>query len=83
MAKESGYTPLHALAMIIFMFFTPPCIATMIVIKMQTNSYRWMAFAILFPITLGILIASLIFSLGQSYQVSGKVDLVMEVADQV
>lgn len=71
MAKESGYTPLHALAMIIFMLFTPPCIATMIVIKMQTNSYRWMAFAILFPITLGILIASLIFSLGQSYQVSG------------
>ena len=46
MAQNSGYTPLHATAIIIFMLLTPPCIATMIVVKMQTHSYGWMLFAI-------------------------------------
>lgn len=64
MALNSGYTPLHATAIIIFMLLTPPCIATMIVVKLQTNSYQWMMFAIFFPITLGIVIASVIFTLG-------------------
>ncbi|AFL68908.1 ferrous iron transport protein B [Sulfurospirillum barnesii] len=64
MYENSGYSPLHAVAIIIFMVLTPPCIATMIVVKMQANSYKWMLFAILFPITLGIIISSFIFSFG-------------------
>jgi len=71
MAQNSGYTPLHAVAIIIFMLLTPPCIATMIVVKMQTNSYKWMLFAIFFPITLGILASSAIFMLGTTYVWSG------------
>lgn len=65
MAQNSGYTPLHAVAIIIFMILTPPCIATMIVVKMQTNSYKWMMFAIFFPVFLGITVASAIFTMGQ------------------
>ncbi|WP_072681308.1 ferrous iron transport protein B [Arcobacter sp. LA11] len=64
MAQNSGYTPLHGTAIIIFMILTPPCIATMIVVKMQTNSYRWMLFAIFFPVFLGISISSIIFTTG-------------------
>ena len=71
MAQNSGYTPLHATAIIIFMLLTPPCIATMIVVKMQTNSFKWMLFAIFFPITLGILIASFVFTLGNLNSWSG------------
>ncbi len=71
MALNSGYTPLHAIAIIIFMILTPPCIATMIVVKIQAGSYRWMIFAIFFPVILGIIISSLVFSLGSSYQWSG------------
>ncbi len=71
MAANSGYTPLHAVAIIIFMLLTPPCIATMIVVKMQTNSYKWMLFAIFFPITLGILASSAVFMLGTFYAWSG------------
>ncbi|MGE0050875.1 MAG: ferrous iron transport protein B [Arcobacter sp.] len=71
MALNSGYTPLHATAIIIFMLLTPPCIATMIVVKMQTNSFKWMLFAIFFPVTLGILIASIVFTLGNIYTLSG------------
>lgn len=71
MAENSGYTPLHAVAIIIFMLLTPPCIATMIVVKMQTNSYRWMMFAIFFPIFLGIAASSIVFTLGGIYSWSG------------
>lgn len=71
MAKNSGYTPLHATAIIIFMLLTPPCIATMIVVKMQTNSYKWMFFAIFFPIFLGITISSGVFTFGQKYGWNG------------
>ncbi len=71
MALNSGYTPLHATAIIIFMLLTPPCIATMIVVKMQTNSYKWMMFAIFFPIGLGIVLSSLVFTLGNIFSWSG------------
>ncbi|NKQ40543.1 MAG: ferrous iron transport protein B [Sulfurovum sp.] len=71
MAQNSGYTPLHAVAIIIFMLLTPPCIATMIVVKMQTNSYRWMFFAIFFPVFLGVAISSLVFILGSKYDWGG------------
>ncbi|MCV6608875.1 MAG: ferrous iron transport protein B [Campylobacterales bacterium] len=71
MRDNSGYTPLHATAIIIFMLLTPPCIATMIVVKMETHSYRWMFFAIFFPIALGIIFASIVFTMGQNYGWSG------------
>ncbi|MCT7651181.1 ferrous iron transport protein B [Aliarcobacter butzleri] len=71
MAQNSGYTPLHATANIIFMLLTPPCIATMIVVKMQTNSFKWMLFAIFFPIGLGIISSAIIFTLGNMYSWSG------------
>ncbi|MDN5114500.1 ferrous iron transport protein B [Aliarcobacter butzleri] len=71
MAQNSGYTPLHATAIIIFMLLTPPCIATMIVVKMQTNSFKWMLFAIFFPIGLGIISSAIIFTLGNIYSWNG------------
>ncbi|WP_026803491.1 ferrous iron transport protein B [Aliarcobacter lanthieri] len=71
MAENSGYTPLHAASIIIFMLLTPPCIATMIVVKMQTNSFNWMLFATFFPIGLGLIISSFIFTLGNIYLWSG------------
>lgn len=71
MAQNSGYTPLHATAIIIFMLLTPPCIATMIVVKMQTNSFKWMLFAIFFPVTLGVVVSSVVFTLGNTYSWSG------------
>ena len=71
MRQSSGYTPLHAASIIIFMLLTPPCIATMIVVKMQTNSYAWMAFGIFFPFTLALVVSSLFFTLANSFGVSG------------
>lgn len=70
-ARDGPYTPLHAVAMLLFMILSPPCIATMVVVKLQSNSYKWMLFATFFPITLGIIISSLFFTLASSLGWSG------------
>ncbi|MGB7401304.1 MAG: ferrous iron transport protein B [Arcobacter sp.] len=64
------YSPLSAVAIIIFMALTPPCIATMIMIKIQTNSLKWMLFALFYPITLGLICAIFIFQMGTIFSLS-------------
>jgi ferrous iron transport protein B len=68
---RSSFTPLHALAIMVFFALYPPCLATTIMIKVQTGSYRWMLFSILFPTTLGFIVATLIFSGGSAMNLSG------------
>ncbi len=57
--------------MLLFMILTPPCIATMVVVKLQSNSYKWMLFATFFPITMGIILSVLFFSLALQFNWSG------------
>ncbi|PIE58688.1 MAG: ferrous iron transport protein B [Desulfobulbus propionicus] len=74
MASETttgGFTPLHALAVIVFFAMYPPCLATTIMIKVQTGSYKWMLFSIFFPTLLGFLVASCIFSGGSALHLTG------------
>jgi len=71
MAQDGAYTPIHAATMLLFMILTPPCIATMVVVKLQSNSFRWMLFAIFFPIILGIIVSTLFFSLAANFGWSG------------
>lgn len=71
MEQTSGFGTLHAIAIILFMALTPPCIATMIMIKYQTNSYGWMIFAIFYPIILGLVISSLVFTAGSWARIDG------------
>ncbi len=68
---EKGFTPLHALALMLFMALYPPCIATSIMVKIQTGKIRWMVFSMIFPIVLGIMVATLIFSGGNLLGLSG------------
>ncbi len=62
MAEDGAYTPVHAASMILFMILTPPCIATMVVVKLQSGSYKWMLFAIFFPVFTGVVLSALFFS---------------------
>jgi len=71
MAQNGSYTPIHAASMLLFMILTPPCIATMVVVKLQTNSYRWMLFATFFPIALGIALSSTFFGLAVRFDWNG------------
>jgi ferrous iron transport protein B len=68
---EVGFTPLHALALMLFMVLYPPCIATTIMVKIQTGSYRWMLFSMIYPIVLGIIVATLVFTGGTALGLSG------------
>lgn len=68
---STGFTPLHALAVMLFFALYPPCLAAVIMVKVQTQSYKWMLFSILFPTALGLLVASFIFTLGVQTGLSG------------
>ncbi len=68
---EKGFTPLHALALMLFMVLYPPCIATTIMVKIQSGSYGWMFFSVIYPIILGILVATMVFTGGRVLGLSG------------
>lgn len=62
--KEKGWNPLHALAIMLFMAMYPPCIPTLIMVRLETGSTRWMLFATIYPIVLGLAFAILVFTGG-------------------
>ena len=68
---EEGFTPLHALALMLFMVLYPPCLATAIAVKLQAGSVKWMLFSIAYPMALGLAVATLVFSLGRALDFSG------------
>ena len=47
--KAAGYTALTAVAVMLFFALYPPCLATTIMVRVQSGSYRWMVFSIIFP----------------------------------
>ncbi len=74
MARASeigGLTSLHALALMLFFALYPPCLAANIMIKIQTGSYKWMLFSILFPTAFGLAVASGVFTIGNALGLSG------------
>ena len=68
---EAGFTSLHALALMLFMVLYPPCIATTIMIKLQTGSFKWMLFSMIYPIILGLIVAVMIFTGGNALGLNG------------
>jgi ferrous iron transport protein B len=72
MAREEGaMTPLHALAMMVFMALYPPCIATLLVVLSESGSLWWMILTLLYPLLLGLLFAILIFTGGSVLGLTG------------
>jgi len=69
--KSNNITSLTAVAMILFFALYPPCLATTIMVKVQTGQYRWMLLALLFPTALGLGVASATYSLGLALGISG------------
>jgi len=67
----AAYTAVTAVAVMLFFALYPPCLATTIMVRVQTGSYRWMAFSIVFPTFLGLAVASLVHTLGTASGMSG------------
>ncbi len=68
---EEGFTPLHALALMLFMVLYPPCIATAVAVKLQSGSVRWMLFSMAYPMVLGLSVATLVYSGGAALGLTG------------
>jgi len=68
---ETDFTSLHALALMLFMVLYPPCMATAIAVKIQAGAVKWMLFSIGYPMLLGLVVATLVFSLGSALDLSG------------
>ncbi|MFN2343649.1 MAG: ferrous iron transport protein B [Desulfonatronovibrio sp.] len=69
--EKSGNTPLNALALMLFFALYPPCLATTIMVKVQTGSYKWMFFSIIFPTIFGLAVASGVYTGGMLLGLSG------------
>jgi ferrous iron transport protein B len=63
--KKSGMTPLSAYAMMAFVLIYIPCLATVSVIRRETNSWKWTAFSIAYSTALAWGIAFLIYQGGK------------------
>lgn len=68
---ETGFTALHALALMLFMVLYPPCLATLITIKLQSGSWGYMLFSLGGQICLGIFVAVVVFTGGTLLGLSG------------
>jgi ferrous iron transport protein B len=69
--RAGGATGLLAVSMLLFFALYPPCLATTIMVKVQTGSYKWMLFSIVFPTFLGLGVASAVYSIGTAVGASG------------
>jgi len=64
LAFELGWTPLNAFAFMAFCLIYVPCVATIAIIRRETNSWRWPAFTVGYTIALGWIVATLIYQIG-------------------
>ncbi len=69
--QEEGFTPLHALALMLFMALYPPCMAATMVVKVQSGSWKWMAFSLVYMMGLGATVAALVFTGGTALGLTG------------
>jgi len=61
-ASGSGFGPLHALSLMLFMALYPPCLPAAMTVRLASGSTRWMLFSIAYQTLLGLAVASLVFT---------------------
>ncbi len=69
--EKFGFTPLHALALMLFMSLYPPCLPASMMVRGQTGSTKWMIFSIIFQMTIGLFVATIVFSGGNMLGLTG------------
>jgi ferrous iron transport protein B len=62
--EQSGYTPLVAYVLMLFTLIYVPCLATIAVIKRETNSWKWPAFTIGYTMVLAWVISFVVYQGG-------------------
>jgi len=64
-AVRHDFTSLSAYAFMVMSLVYIPCIATIAVIRRETNSWKWTAFAVLYSLFLGWALAVLVYQVGR------------------
>jgi ferrous iron transport protein B len=64
--RKSGMTALSAYAMMVFVLIYVPCLATVSVIKRETNSWKWTAFSVGYSTILAWIVAFVIYQGGKA-----------------
>jgi len=66
-AMQLGWTPLIAYAFMAMCLIYVPCMATVTIIRRETNSWRWTGFVIGYTLVLGWIVATLIYQIGRLF----------------
>lgn len=68
---QRAFTPLTAYSFMAFTLIYTPCLATVAVIRRETGSWRWTAFAVSYSLALAWLVAFLIYRVGRLFGLGG------------
>jgi ferrous iron transport protein B len=66
-ANQLGWTPLIAFAFMAMSLLYIPCMATIAIIRRETNSWKWTWFTIGYTLALGWTVATLIYQIGSLF----------------
>lgn len=70
-AELAGHGEIAAVALILFFILYPPCLATVMIIKVQTGEYKWMLLSIFLPTLIGFTAATIVYSVGTHFNLTG------------
>jgi ferrous iron transport protein B len=66
-AIKLGWTPLVAFAFMTMTLLYIPCVATIAIVKKETNSWKWTLFTVSYTLVLGWTVATLIYQIGSLF----------------
>ncbi len=64
LANDSSFTPLTAYSLMVFVLIYSPCLAALAVIKRESNSWKWPAFACVYTTVLAWVMSFLVYQIG-------------------
>ncbi|HWR44265.1 ferrous iron transport protein B [Sporomusa sp.] len=64
LASDSSFTPLTAFTLMVFVLIYSPCLATLAIIKRESNSWKWPLFTSVYTTALAWVMAFLVYQIG-------------------
>lgn len=64
LSRNSGWSPLSAMSLIIFTIFYAPCFVTVVCIARETGTWKWGAFSMVFNTVLAFVLSVVVFQVG-------------------
>jgi ferrous iron transport protein B len=66
LAAEPGWNPLKAFALILFVMVYAPCLATVVMIRRETGTWRWALFSVAYNTLIAYLLALVVYQGGKA-----------------